>query len=371
MKEQESSDQAKALLKKYLEGQCTAEEEQQVLRWFYAQDQPDEEQLHKEQDVGRASRINTRLEEQLFHAPDPTIRRLPWFRSKWMVAAMLVALPGFSFWLFNRLSTPQQVALELAAEVPSHNQAFHNDILPGGQFAKIVTPKGEEQQLADPFVQQLEQAADQQGKNFLVDVPKAGTYMIILEDGTKVWLNASTKLSYPTHFESDQRQVALTGEAYFEVAKDASRPFRINANGTTIEVLGTTFNVNAYHDEVSTSLVEGSVKVLKEGKQTIIKPGQQATTTLTNNIEVTATDLAKNTAWQRDEFYFDGNNFSDISLQISRWYNVEFEGTEAIGTNSTYKGSISRNSRLSEVLQILALATGRKFDIIGRKVMIQ
>jgi len=371
MKEQESSDQAKALLRKYLEGQCTPAEEQQVLHWFYTQDQSEEEQLTKEYHTGLASRINTKLEEQLFSTSTPAVRRLTWFRSKWMVAAMLVAISGFSFWMYNRFSLPDQKPLELAAEVPSHNQAFHNDILPGGHYAKVITPKGEEQQLADPFVQRLEQSADQQGKNFLVDVPKAGSYMIILEDGTKVWLNASTKLSYPTHFEANQRQVALTGEAYFEVAKDANRPFRINANGTTIEVLGTTFNVNAYHNEVSTSLVEGSVKVLKEGNQTIIKPGQQATTSLTNDIKVTTTDLTKNTAWQRDEFYFDGNNLKDISLQIARWYNVEFENMETIGTNSTYKGSISRNSRLSEVLQILTLATGRKFDIIGRKVIIQ
>jgi len=371
MKEQESSDQAKALLRKYLEGQCTPEEEQQVLHWFYTQDQSEEEQLTKEYHTGLASRINTKLEEQLFSTSTPAVRRLTWFRSKWMVAAMLVAVSGFSFWMYNRFSSPDQKPVELAAVVPSHNQTFHNDILPGGHYAKVITPKGEEQQLADPFVQRLEQSSDQQGKNFLVDVPKAGSYKIILEDGTKVWLNASTKLSYPTHFEANQRQVALTGEAYFEVAKDANRPFRINANGTTIEVLGTTFNVNAYHNEVSTSLVEGSVKVLKEGNQTIIKPGQQATTSLTNDIKVTTTDLTKNTAWQRDEFYFDGNNLKDISLQIARWYNVEFENMETIGTNSTYKGSISRNSRLSEVLQILTLATGRKFDIIGRKVIIQ
>jgi len=371
MKEQESSDQAKALLKRYLEGQCTHEEEQQVLLWFYGQyHAPEDEQLSKEYHNELAARINTGLEEQLFSAPSPTIRRPYWSRSKWMAAAILVAVAGLSFWIYWS-STPDQKHLELAAEVPAQNHSFHNDILPGGHYAKVITPKGEEQQLADPFVQRLEYSADQQGKNFLVDVPKAGSYMIILEDGTKVWLNASTKLSYPTHFDASQRLVSLTGEAYFEVAKDASRPFRIQANGTTIEVLGTTFNVSAYHDEVSTSLVEGSVRVLKEGKQSIIKPGQQATTLLSNDIKVTTADLAKNTAWQREEFYFDGNNFNDISLQIARWYNVEFENIESISTNSTYKGSISRNSRLSEVLQILALATGRKFDIIGRKVIIQ
>ena len=374
MKEQESSDQAKVLLKKYLAGQCTAAEEQQVLRWFYTLDQSDEEQFQEELPANEtpphlASRINDRLDAQLFDEPTP-IKRLTWMRSKWMVAALMLAISGFSFWLYQKVSSTTPTTITLAAEVPSQSKTFHNDILPGGHYAKIITPTGKEQQLADPFVQQHNSTTEIAGKNFRVDVPKAGTYMVILEDGTKVWLNSLTQLSYPTHFESDQRQVTLTGEAYFKVAKDASRPFRINANGTMIEVLGTTFNVNAYEKEVSTSLVEGSVKIVKEGKQTIIKPGEQATT-LANDIQVQLSDLTKNTAWQREEFYFDGNNFSDITQQIARWYNVEFENIEALNNSSTYKGSISRNSKLSEVLQILALATGRKFDINGRKVLVQ
>ncbi|WP_313264765.1 FecR domain-containing protein [Sphingobacterium sp.] len=374
MKEQESSDQAKALLKKYLAGQCTAAEEQQVLRWFYTLDQSDKEQFQEELPANEtpphlASRINARLDAQLFDEPTP-IKRLTWMRSKWMVAALMMAVSGFSFWLYQRMSSTAPTTMTLAAEIPSQSKTFHNDILPGGHYAKIITPTGKEQQLADPFVQQHNPATEIAGKNFRVDVPKAGTYMVILEDGTKVWLNSLTQLSYPTHFEADQRQVTLTGEAYFKVAKDASRPFRINANGTTIEVLGTTFNVNAYEKEVSTSLVEGSVKIVKEGKQTIIKPGEQATT-LANDIQVKLSDLTKNTAWQREEFYFDGNNFNDITQQIARWYNVEFENIEAMKNSSTYKGSISRNSKLSEVLQILALATGRKFDINGRKVLVQ
>jgi len=374
MKEQESSDQAKALLKKYLAGQCTAAEEQQVLRWFYTLDQSDKEQFQEELPANEtpphlASRINARLDAQLFDEPTP-IKRLIWMRSKWMVAALMLAISGFSFWLYQKVSSTAATTMTLAAEIPSQSKTFHNDILPGGHYAKIITPTGKEQQLADPFVQQHNSTTEIAGKNFRVDVPKAGTYMVILEDGTKVWLNSLTQLSYPTHFESDQRQVTLTGEAYFKVAKDASRPFRINANGTMIEVLGTTFNVNAYEKEVSTSLVEGSVKIVKEGKQTIIKPGEQATT-LANDIQVQLSNLTKNTAWQREEFYFDGNNFSDITQQIARWYNVEFENIEAMNNSSTYKGSISRNSKLSEVLQILALATGRKFDINGRKVLVQ
>lgn len=366
MKEQES-DQARALLQKYLYGQCTAAEEQQVLRWFYALGESDRESTQPQQKE-LAARINERLNQQLFSEPAAAVKRLRWYRSKWMVAALLLLFFGLGYWTYTHLQTVASPQPELAAQVPSANKDFHNDILPGGQYAKLISPAGNSRPLTDPYVQKEAATA---GQRFVVDVPKAGSYMIVLEDGTKVWLNASTQLSYPAHFEADQRLVSLSGEAYFEVAKDAKRPFRIEANGTTIEVLGTTFNVSAYQNEVSTSLVEGSVRVRKADKVSIIKPGQQATTLQGNDIQVRDADLAKNTAWQRDEFYFDGSNFEEVVQQVSRWYNVDFEHAESINSDSTYKGTISRKSRLSEVLQILSVATGRKFDIVGRKVHIQ
>jgi len=369
MKEQES-DQARALLQKYLDGQCTAAEEQQVLRWFYALGESDRESTQPQQKE-LAARINERLDQQLFSEPATAVKRLHWYRSKWMVAALLILISGMGFWTYTHLQTALSPQPELAAQVPSIHKEFHNDILPGGQYAKLISPSGHARPLADPYVQRERKESATAGQRFVVDVPTAGSYMIILEDGTKVWLNASTKLSYPTHFEADQRLVSLSGEAYFEVAKDANRPFRIEANGTTIEVLGTTFNVSAYQNEVSTSLVEGSVRVRKADKVSIIKPGQQATTLQGNDIQVRDADLAKNTAWQRDEFYFDGSNFEEVVQQVSRWYNVDFEHAESINSSSTYKGSISRKSRLSEVLQILSIATGRKFDIVGRKVQIR
>jgi len=171
MKEQESSDQAKALLKKYLEGQCTAAEEQQVLRWFYTLDQSENELSVNENPPDLASRINARLDDQLFDEPAP-LKRMSWVRSKWMVAATLIAISGFSFWFYQKLSSPVQIPLTLAAEVRSHNKTFHNDILPGGHYAKLITPTGKEQQLADPFVQQHSSTTAIAGKNFVLMYPR-------------------------------------------------------------------------------------------------------------------------------------------------------------------------------------------------------
>src|SRR5690606_38930997 len=130
-----------------------------------------------------------------------------------------------------------------------------------------------------------------------------------------------TEISYPERFGSNERRVQLKGEAYFEVAKDAKRPFRIVADKTIIEVLGTTFNVNAYKNKVTTSLVEGSVKIIKDGQQKMLKPGQEAIVQ-DNEIKIEKVDLDKSTAWQRGEFYFEGNNLEEIFGQISRWYDV-------------------------------------------------
>src|SRR5690606_19728267 len=149
------------------------------------------------------------------------------------------------------------------------------------------------------------------------------------------------------------------GEAYFEVAKDAKRPFRIVADQTIIEALGTTFNVNAYKKKVTTSLVEGSVKIIKGGQHKMLMPGQEAVVQ-DNEIKIDKVDLDKSTAWQRGEFYFEGSNLEEIFEQISRWYDVEFETHVDSQDEIIYKGGISRQNNLSKVLQILELATKHK-----------
>jgi ferric-dicitrate binding protein FerR (iron transport regulator) len=206
-----------------------------------------------------------------------------------------------------------------------------------------------------------------------VSTPKGGQYQLTLSDGSKVWMNAASSIRFPVVFSANERRVELTGEAYFEIAKDATRPFRINVAGKQeVEVLGTHFNVNAYYDEseIRTTLLEGKIKVSGLLKTVILAPGQQAKLESNGNpIVIANVDLEEVIAWKAGNFYFDRADLKTILRQFSRWYDVEvvYE-TEVI--NRYFFAIINRNSKLSEVLKALQ-ANGVKFRIEGRKLIVQ
>jgi len=370
MSEHKQSQQARKLLQKYLDGKCTPGEEEQVLNWFYSFEEKENSLPDGITEADFKTTLTQRLDEELFHNHQPDPEKNVVILRRLFVAALVLFVSGIAIWMYlDRLPQVEDTAL-LAAEVPSLNNANQNDILPGGHYAKFIYADGKEQIRRDSTFFTFTPLDSHNRNRVAIEVPHAGIYKIILEDGTKVWLNAATKLSYPERFDDDQRLVSLEGEAYFEVAKDIHRPFLIDAHGTTIEVLGTAFNVNAYESDVKTYLVEGSVKVKKGMQENMLRPGQEAVV-LDDHIQIAETDLEKNTAWQRGEFYFDGSNLPEIISRISHWYNVEFENEELLQGESTYKGAIKRNTNLSTALKILEVATGKSFIIKGRKVEIQ
>jgi transmembrane sensor len=180
------------------------------------------------------------------------------------------------------------------------------------------------------------------------------TYNIVLVDGTKVWLNAGSTLTYnPNLIESGERVVKVTGEAYFEVAKDKKHPFIVNSSGQRIEVLGTHFNVNTYNSEANiiTTLAEGSVKVTTKLNTSFLKPGQQSITA-NGAITVQTADLETALAWKDGKMYFKDAAVEDVMNQIARWYNVKIKyvGKPA---KALFNGGFNRAAKLSEVLQIL------------------
>lgn len=183
--------------------------------------------------------------------------------------------------------------------------------------------------------------------------PLGGQYQFILSDGTKVWLNAASSITYPIAFIGKERKVELTGEAYFEVAHDTKMPFKVISNNQTVEVLGTNFNVNAYNDEgvIKTTLLEGSVKVLAEGTSNMIRPGEQA---LFNHgkIRVATVDVDQVVAWKNGFFNFEHNNLPEIMRQLSRWYGIEviYDGPIPV---RKFSGEISRSINVSQMLDIL------------------
>jgi len=205
-----------------------------------------------------------------------------------------------------------------------------------------------------------------------VSTPRGGQYQIILPDGSKVWLNAASSLSYPTSFKGAERLVVLDGEAYFEVAKNKSMPFRVKSGIQIIEVLGTHFNVNGYSDEsnIKTTLLEGSVKVSTGADYKIIAPGEQAVVSKATDgpISKHSVNLDKETAWKNGIFSFENDDLKSIMRQVCRWYNID---AEYIGKlpDERYSGEISRNSNLADVFKILEL-NNIKFDVEGKTVKV-
>jgi len=204
-----------------------------------------------------------------------------------------------------------------------------------------------------------------------IHTPRGGQYQVVLPDGSSVWLNAASSLKFPTVFSGNERKVELTGEAYFEVAKNKANPFIVTSGNQTLEVLGTHFNVNAYQDDgkIRTTLLEGSIKVshTKTNAFSLLVPGQQAQ--LEKEIRVTKVDVHQSIAWKRGYFAFAGENIKTLMQQISRWYDVEVE-YEGNLTTEGFVGSMSRFENVSEVLHMLELTGMVHFKIDGRKIIV-
>jgi len=309
---------------------------------------------------------------------DPrTSRRINWWRYTSAAAAVLLLAIGIT-WMM-REQRPATV-----------KQAPMADIAPGREGATLT--------LGDASVIGLDTAANglisQQGNTSVqlvngqlvysggagastatintISTGKGHCYSMVLTDGTKVWLNSASSLRFPVAFSGNERLVTVTGEVYFEVAPDASKPFRVQiANKSSITVLGTHFNVHAYDDEtdITTTLLEGAISIRKGAQQQLLAPGQQAIINEEPGINIRKQiDLAQVMAWKDGYFWFNDTNIYALMKQISRWYDVEvrFEGKI---TGDGFSGKISRNVPLSKVLQILEL-NGVHFNVTGRQITV-
>lgn len=202
-----------------------------------------------------------------------------------------------------------------------------------------------------------------------IATPRGGQYRLELSDGTRVWLNAASSLRYPVRFDGENREVELTGEAYFEVAKNAARPFRVKANGAEVVVLGTHFNVNAYADEPATrtTLLEGSVKVTAGARSDLLRPGQQADVRA-GGIAVSAADTDKAVAWKEGYFQFSGSSLQEVMRQLMRWYDIDVR-YEGVIRPRRFGGEISRDSNLDDVLKILEIS-GVHFKLTDKQLLV-
>lgn len=209
----------------------------------------------------------------------------------------------------------------------------------------------------------------------MIRVPVGGFYQLTLADGTHVWLNSMTDLRYPVNFTGTSREVYLKGEAYFEVNRDTSKPFIVRLGGSSVTVLGTSFNVKAYADEnnIYTSLVKGAVRFTsdKGGKQVELKPGMQcAWNSVSGETEVREMDLEQFVSWKDGRFVFELITLDEMMRQLKRWYDIDVIYLDEKVKTYKFWGTIDRNMDLDKVLAIVAKVSNVTFEVQGKTVSV-
>lgn len=362
---------AKNILTRYRANNCTEEEQQLVENWVvYGAANPldlsDSELLEDLLD------IRLRLERDLRkETPVKTIALKRWLP----YAAAIFMMGTIGIWAVRNHTITHQKN--------EHVSLPAKDVLPGGNRATLTLANGQAIDLKNnqkeiivgnkiTYADGSPVLNSGSGIQLLtLSTPRGGTYQITLPDGSKVWLNSSSRLTYPSQFAKDERIVELEGEAYFEISKrlktkasanekTSKLPFLVKTRNQTVEVLGTQFNISAYSDEsnVKTTLVEGSVKVALVNKKSaqgtvpiVLKPGQQS---ILHNDKTTVNrvDVSTFIGWKQGYFIFNGTELQDAMKQLSRWYNVEirYEGNLP---RTLFYGKISREGTLAEALVIL------------------
>jgi hypothetical protein len=313
-------------------------------------------------------------------APLVPVHRIHFLRKwGWAAAAVLLVSTGsILFLLKKQKNVPQTLVRSRPVEIPPGKNGAMLTLADGRQIeldslgaGVIATQNGTKVTLKSGQL-----AYENSGKNTgeiaynTMSTPRGRQFHIRLPDGTEVWLNAASSIRYPTSFSGKDRVVDITGEAYFEVAKNVDRPFKIAVNGgTRIDVLGTHFNVNAYPDEpsVNTTLLEGAVRVLKGIDKAVLKPGQQARVTEAVKV-VDGVDVDKVMAWKNGFFNFEGMQLREVMQQLARWYDIEvvYEGNIP---DVKFYGELSRDMNLSGIIAALK-DSDVHFRIEGRKLIV-
>lgn len=202
-----------------------------------------------------------------------------------------------------------------------------------------------------------------------VTTPRGGSYPLTLSDGSRLWLNAASSVTFPAEFTGNERKVSITGEVYFEIAKNASKPFRVEVKDKdmVVEVLGTHFNINSYSDEpsIKTTLLEGKVKVTSNDKASFLKPGMQAQVNGVEMKTVSGVDVDGVMAWKENKFRFRDADLKTIMRQISRWYDVEVQYMTT--ANTAYSFILPRNIPVSKLFTVLEETGGAHFKVIEEK----
>lgn len=411
-----------ALIQKYLAGEASLEEEQLLLNFYGSfQDSElwDEDTmgtrdeveakmlarlqryvLETEQRIGEGNKViaarsgtgqaSTDIANERGASTDQRKIQTLWPR---VAAVAAVAALAFGIWFFS--GKYQDANIKTGSD-------YANDVAPGRNGATLTLANGNQVRLSEALngelaneagvaitkaangqlvYEVLKESQDETGgkpggaesnKVNTLTTDKGETYQVRLPDGTLVYLNAASSLSYTAQLNVDGvRKVKLEGEGYFEVAKDKKHPFVVETGKQEVEVLGTHFNINAYPNEaaVKTTLLEGSVKVRLAQSQQVLKPGYQAVVS-EGKLAVQTADVANVVDWKNNEFILDNQDFQTSMREIARWYDLEVIYAEGVPLKIETGGGISRNSKLSSVLKLIESSGLVHFRIAGKKLYV-
>lgn len=360
------------LAEKWLQGRIGPEEEAEFLSWYHAQDDGDDIKIPAafvQSEEQHRARIFAAIQEKIKQQTVAPVHRIAtqergrhfMSRFRWVAAAVVLFAIAGTYLFVQKQSHPA---------VLSQAERLKNDIRPGRAGSILTLSDGREimldtvqnGEITAGFTKNTDALSVEENtvEYAVVTTPKARIQSVVLSDGTQVWLNAGSSIRFPTTFKGSTREVSITGEVYFEVAKNKTKRFIVSTGTDKIEVLGTHFNINAYA-QVKTTLLEGSVKI----GTTILAPGMQYSAG-----RVVEPDTEEVMSWKNGMFRFSNTNIKEIMAQVERWYDVEvvYEGDVS---NLDFSGGVPRDANISELLKKLELTRSIQFTIEGKKVIVR
>jgi transmembrane sensor len=366
-----------ALFNRLIEGKLVPGDVEELIQWLGADDQDPETVsliLQQLQRSGNANELSpdilSKLEARLpliLAAKNREASVVSIFRKKWLpyaAAILVLAVAGALFFMTGsqkQQDAPNKIAQVTPGEIQPGKagailtlddnttivlDSMGNGVITNQNGTKVLLRNGQ-------LLYQADKTQAIVAYNTMT-TPKGRQFQLVLSDGTKVWLNAASSIRYPTTFSKTERKVAITGEAYFEVARNASAPFRVTINEQTeVEVLGTHFNINSYENEesINTTLLEGSVKVKNSEGTIVLKPGQQARVNGEEKIKVLSdVDVEKVMAWKNGVFNFTDATLQEVMRQLERWYDIEVVYEKEVPKFEFY-GKMGKDLSLQTVLR--------------------
>ncbi len=375
--------ESEKLIDRYLKGDCTPEEKL-LLERFYLEESTRRKLSASEIDAeGRKAEIWEATQKEIIrttYKPAHTLRLL-------LAAASVLLVLSVSFWFYSERTKGKLPAIKTVKNTEKSIPASGKALLTLADGTTIALDNAADGMLSSQAGNRVVKAGNgniiyQDGKGEpasknkitynTLTIPCGSLYHLTLSDGSSVWLNSASSITFPVSFPGNERIVTITGEAYFEIAGNRNKPFLVRSGDQIIRVLGTHFNVMAYNNDaaVITTLLEGSVKIIKNKTEILLKPGQAVSiSNISNSVKVTSVNTDDAIAWRQGYFKFDNEGLESIMNKISRWYDTDIEFKDDV-KDKRFWGTYSRSKGLTDLLNDLEQTDDVHFKVDGRRIIV-